>query len=151
MEDGSASSKKESSHQGRSAAATSNGGAAVEGIVKGIKIEIGGASTKRQVRQQKEVAGASREGLPHEFFAQVQGADKVVIPVEKWECATAKFRNALVGFVFDSKPYLGRMKGFVRAKWGDESMVRVSQLNEGIFLINFNEEAKKMKALLGGP
>ncbi|KAL9686760.1 hypothetical protein QQ045_031153 [Rhodiola kirilowii] len=56
----------------------------------------------------------------------------------------------MVGFVFGTKPYLGRMKGFVRAKWGDETIVKVSMLNIGIFMLNFAEE-KKMEILLGGP
>ncbi|KAL9673687.1 hypothetical protein QQ045_029948 [Rhodiola kirilowii] len=80
-----------------------------------------------------------------------QGADRVVIPVEEWKAATSKFEFALVGFVFGSKPFLGRMKGFARVKWGDESVVRVSQLNEGIFLFKFHSEDKKAEVMSGGP
>ncbi|KAL9677301.1 hypothetical protein QQ045_005529 [Rhodiola kirilowii] len=63
----------------------------------------------------------------------------------------SKFEHALVGFVFGAKPFLGRMRGFVRGKWGDETVVRVSQLNEGIFLLKFNSEEKKDEVMSGGP
>ncbi|KAL9688754.1 hypothetical protein QQ045_033178 [Rhodiola kirilowii] len=43
------------------------------------------------------------------------------------------------------------MRGFIRAKWGDESVVKVSLLNNGIFMLNFAEEYKKLEILLGGP
>ncbi|KAL9691043.1 hypothetical protein QQ045_011460 [Rhodiola kirilowii] len=43
------------------------------------------------------------------------------------------------------------MRGFIRAKWGDESVVKVSLLNNGFFLLNFAEEEKKVEVLLGGP
>ncbi|KAL9679417.1 hypothetical protein QQ045_017277 [Rhodiola kirilowii] len=43
------------------------------------------------------------------------------------------------------------MKGFTRVKWGDESVVKVSQLNEGIFLFKIVSEVKKMEVLSGGP
>ncbi|KAL9680094.1 hypothetical protein QQ045_017970 [Rhodiola kirilowii] len=63
----------------------------------------------------------------------------------------SKFELTLVGFVFGMKPYLGRMRGFARIKWGDESVVKVSQLNEGIFLFKFASEEKKAAILCGGP
>ncbi|CAM8885833.1 unnamed protein product [Rhodiola kirilowii] len=100
----------------------------------------------------KTQASRNRErGATLQFFAQVQGADRVVIPKEEWVSAAEKFKNALVGFVFGAKPLSSRMKRFVRAKWGDESVVKVSSLNDGIFLLNFAEEARKMEVILGGP
>ncbi|KAL9672188.1 hypothetical protein QQ045_028438 [Rhodiola kirilowii] len=42
------------------------------------------------------------------------------------------------------------MKRFVRAKWGDETVVKISMLNTGIFMLNFAEEEKKIEILLGG-
>ncbi|KAL9664181.1 hypothetical protein QQ045_019579 [Rhodiola kirilowii] len=80
----------------------------------------------------------------------LQGADTVVIPTEVWEDATNGFKYALVGFVFCSNPFLGRVKRFARANWGDESGVRVSQLNDGIFMLNFTSEEKMCAALLRG-
>ncbi|CAM8881351.1 unnamed protein product [Rhodiola kirilowii] len=100
----------------------------------------------------KTQASRNRErGATLQFFTRVQGADRVVIPKEEWVSAAEKFKNALVGFVFGAKPLSSRMKRFVRAKWGDESVVKVSSLNDGIFLLNFAEEARKMEVLLGGP
>ncbi|CAM8962978.1 unnamed protein product [Rhodiola kirilowii] len=90
-------------------------------------------------------------GVPLFHFPQTQGADRVVIPAEEWNVATSKFDHALVGFVFGTKPFLGRMKGFARVKWGDETVVRVSQLNEGIFLFKFLTEEKKAEVLCGRP
>ncbi|KAL9675962.1 hypothetical protein QQ045_004171 [Rhodiola kirilowii] len=81
----------------------------------------------------------------------MQASDIVTIPRETWEGATNKFKFALVGFVFGVKPFLGRVRGFARSKWGDESVVSVSQLNEGIFLLNFKTEEMMVRAISGGP
>ncbi|KAL9663476.1 hypothetical protein QQ045_018863 [Rhodiola kirilowii] len=116
------------------------------------------ASKEEQLQQGKGADLANRNksrnrerGATLQFFAQVQGGDRVVIPKDEWVSAAEKFKNALVGFVFGVKPLSSRMKRFVRAKWGDESVVKVSSLNDGIFLLNFAEEARKMEVLLGGP
>ncbi|KAL9685136.1 hypothetical protein QQ045_022583 [Rhodiola kirilowii] len=90
-------------------------------------------------------------GAPMDFYAQVQGVDQVFIPTDEWESATTKFTNALVRFVFGSKPFLGRMRGYIKAKWGDESILKVSFLNADIFLLNFTNEQRKMEILFGGP
>ncbi|KAL9676187.1 hypothetical protein QQ045_004400 [Rhodiola kirilowii] len=42
------------------------------------------------------------------------------------------------------------MRGFSRAKWGDEAVVKVSQLNEGIFLFKFVSDEKKAEVMCGG-
>ncbi|KAL9690180.1 hypothetical protein QQ045_010576 [Rhodiola kirilowii] len=89
-------------------------------------------------------------GVPLEFFPQMHASDRVIIPTEIWEGATTKFRHALVGFVFGGKSFLGRVKGFARVKWGDESVITVSQLNEGIFLLNFKTEKMKLRAMSRG-
>ncbi|KAL9674556.1 hypothetical protein QQ045_030828 [Rhodiola kirilowii] len=65
--------------------------------------------------------------------------------------APLQFVAQLQGFVVGLKPFLGRMRGFIRSKWGDESVVKVSMLNNGFFLLNFAEEEKKVEVLLGGP
>ncbi|KAL9663819.1 hypothetical protein QQ045_019211 [Rhodiola kirilowii] len=90
-------------------------------------------------------------GVPLQFHPQFQRVDSIVIPAKIWNEATTRFKFALVGFVFGSKPYLGRIKGFARSKWGDDSVVRVSQLSEGIFLLNFTTEEKMLEAQMGGP
>ncbi|KAL9689834.1 hypothetical protein QQ045_010224 [Rhodiola kirilowii] len=98
-----------------------------------------------ETRRNRE-CGVSLLHLPREL-----GADRVVIPTEEWEAATSKFELALVGYVFGTKPYLGRMRGFAKAKWGDESVVKVSQLNEGIFLFKFASGEKQAAVMSGGP
>lgn len=70
------------------------------------------------------------------------------IPMEDWRAATSKFGNALVGFVFGSNPPLGKVRGFVRSKWGGEDVVHVALLSEGIYLMNFKSEEKKNQALM---
>ncbi|KAL9684926.1 hypothetical protein QQ045_022368 [Rhodiola kirilowii] len=55
-------------------------------------------------------------GVSLQFYPKMQAADRVVIPGEIWDEATVRFRNALVGFVFGTKPFLSRVKGFARTK-----------------------------------
>ncbi|CAM8957402.1 unnamed protein product [Rhodiola kirilowii] len=125
--------------------------AQVEGKVK--EIEGTGVAERNKTFWAARVAGSrNRERGTHLIhLPQEQGADRIVIPEEEWKAATSKFEQALVGFVFGSKPFLGRMKGFARAKWGDETVVKVSQLNEGIFLFEFVSEVNKTEVLSGGP
>ncbi|KAL9691416.1 hypothetical protein QQ045_011838 [Rhodiola kirilowii] len=97
-------------------------------------------------------ANRNRErGVSLLHLPQEQGSDRVVIPVEEWRAATSKFEHALIGFVFGTKPFLGRMRGFAMVKWGDESVVKVSQLNDGIFMFKFGSEEKKAEVMSGGP
>lgn len=90
-------------------------------------------------------------GVPLPFFSLEQGADQVKILMDEWSATTRKFGNALVVFVFGSKPRFGKMRGFNENKRGDEKMVMVSSSNDGIFLLNFSAEEKKFEVFLGGP
>ncbi|KAL9675716.1 hypothetical protein QQ045_003922 [Rhodiola kirilowii] len=120
---------------------------------KGKKqIKTGAAEKSISFRAARAAVNRNRErGVPLLHLPQIQGANQVVIPSEEWNAATSKFEHALVGFVFGTKPFLGRMRGFTRVKWGDETVVKVSQLNEEIFLFKFVAEEKKVEVLSGGP
>ncbi|KAL9691865.1 hypothetical protein QQ045_012292 [Rhodiola kirilowii] len=58
---------------------------------------------------------------------------------------------SLVGWIFGAKPVLGRLKGFIRSKWGDENMVSVSELKPGIFIFKFAQEEDCNRILALGP
>lgn len=109
-------------------------------------------SKNRKFWAQKTALSLNRDNGVHvEFFPMEQRTDIVKLPLEVWENATGKYEKALVGFVFGSKPFLGKIKGFVRSRWGDETVVKVQAMKNGIFLFNFANTKKKMEVLLGGP
>ncbi|KAL9689452.1 hypothetical protein QQ045_009838 [Rhodiola kirilowii] len=58
---------------------------------------------------------------------------------------------SLVGWIFGAKPVLGRLKGFIRSKWGDENTVSVSELKPGIFIFKFAREEDCNRILALGP
>ncbi|KAL9665702.1 hypothetical protein QQ045_000021 [Rhodiola kirilowii] len=130
-----------------------SGSAVAQAEGKGKEKEGTGVTEQNKSLWATRVAGSrNRErGAPLLHLPQEQGADRVVIPEEEWKATTSKFEHALVGFVFGSKPFLGRMRGIARVKWGDESAVKISQLNKGIFLFKFVSEVKKAEVMLGTP
>ncbi|KAL9664729.1 hypothetical protein QQ045_020136 [Rhodiola kirilowii] len=58
---------------------------------------------------------------------------------------------SLVGWIFGAKPVFGRLKGFVRSKWGDENMVSVSELKLVIFIFKFAKEEDCNRVFAMGP
>ncbi|KAL9681661.1 hypothetical protein QQ045_013448 [Rhodiola kirilowii] len=100
----------------------------------------------------KNEANQSAEaGVKLTFHPELLGANEVCFTEEDWAEAAAEWANTHVGLVFGTKPLLGRMKGFIRAKWGDERTVSVSQSKPGIFLFKFVNEAKLNRILDLGP
>ncbi|KAL9665745.1 hypothetical protein QQ045_000065 [Rhodiola kirilowii] len=57
----------------------------------------------------------------------------------------------LVGWIFGPKPILGKLKGFIRSKRGDERVVSISELKPGIFVFKFFKEEEFKKILALGP
>lgn len=47
------------------------------------------------------------------------------------------------------KPFLGKLKGFARSKWGADNMLDVSSMSNGFFLFKF-ADAETKEVLLGG-
>lgn len=85
------------------------------------------------------------------FFPLEQGSDLVNLPLDVWNEATGIYENALVGFVFGVKPYLGKLKAFARSKWGVSNVLDVSPMSNGFFLFKFADAGTKKDVLLGGP
>ncbi|KAL9687995.1 hypothetical protein QQ045_032407 [Rhodiola kirilowii] len=90
-------------------------------------------------------------GTKLRFHSELLGADKIPCSEEEWvECAGA-WAWALVGIVFGFKPSLGRMKSFVRTRWGDENLVTVAQMKPGVFLFNFSSQEEMARVQEQGP
>ncbi|KAL9690263.1 hypothetical protein QQ045_010660 [Rhodiola kirilowii] len=102
-----------------------------------------------KVRNEKNRSAAA--GTPLRFHAELLGSDKITCTEEEWAECAGVWAWALVGIVFDFKPSLGRMKSFVRTRWGDESTVMVVQMKPRVFLFNFSNQEEMVRVKDQGP
>ncbi|KAL9679552.1 hypothetical protein QQ045_017417 [Rhodiola kirilowii] len=94
---------------------------------------------------------ASGAGKELSFHPTLLAANEIVVSEEVWRRTASDWMFSLVGWIFGAKPVLGRLKGFIRSKWGDENMVRVSELKSGIFIFKFEQEDDFNRILALGP
>ncbi|KAL9690587.1 hypothetical protein QQ045_010991 [Rhodiola kirilowii] len=88
---------------------------------------------------------------PNRFHSELLGADNIPCSEEEWVTCAGVWAWALVGIVFGFKPSLGRMKSFIRTRWGDERLVTVAQMKPGVFLFNFASQEGMLKVQEQGP
>ncbi|KAL9682123.1 hypothetical protein QQ045_013916 [Rhodiola kirilowii] len=90
-------------------------------------------------------------GTKLRFHSELLGADKIPCSEEEWVACAGVWAWALVGIFFGFKSSLGRMKSFIRTRWGDEGVVSVTQMKPGVFLFNFASQEGMAKVQEQGP
>ncbi|CAM8933733.1 unnamed protein product [Rhodiola kirilowii] len=85
------------------------------------------------------------------FHHTLLAANEISVSEEVWRRTASHWMFTLVGWVFGARPVLGKLKGFIRAKWGDERIVTVAELKPGIFIFKFAREEDSNRILSLGP
>ncbi|CAM8902498.1 unnamed protein product [Rhodiola kirilowii] len=94
---------------------------------------------------------AAETGMELKFHQNLLAANEISVSEEVWRRTASDWMFTLVEWVFGARPILGKLKGFIRAKWGDESIVSVAELKPGIFIFKFAREEDSNKILSLGP
>ncbi|KAL9671005.1 hypothetical protein QQ045_008568 [Rhodiola kirilowii] len=94
---------------------------------------------------------AASAGMQLRFQQGLVVANEICVSEEVWSRASADWMYTLVGWIFGTLPPLGELKGCIRAKWGDESMISVSVLKPWIFVFKFAKEEDCNRVLEQGP
>ncbi|KAL9667482.1 hypothetical protein QQ045_001843 [Rhodiola kirilowii] len=100
---------------------------------------------EEEQQEEGEIGGDSMNGKVTAVEVEKAGMPEV------WARSSAKWMFTLVGWIFGAVPALGIVRGFVRAKWGDESVVTVSVLKPGLFVFKFSREEDCNRILALGP
>ncbi|CAM8955815.1 unnamed protein product [Rhodiola kirilowii] len=114
---------------------------------------VGGFGEQAEVFWQVKTAEnrAAGAGKQLKFHKELLSASEIVVTEEVWSRSSADWMWTLVGWIFGPKPILGKLKGFIRSKWGDERVVSVSEMKPGIFVFKFFKEEEFDRILALGP
>ncbi|KAL9669928.1 hypothetical protein QQ045_007478 [Rhodiola kirilowii] len=124
------------------------------GFLKGTQGPTGkGFSKKLKAFWQVKSANnrAAGTGIELKFHQNLLTTFEISLFEEVWRRTASDWLFTLVGWVFGERPVLGKLKRYIRAKWGEDRIVTVLELKPGIFVFKFAREEDSNRISNLGP